>query len=589
MQPVWYDCCINSCICYLGIYTNADICPDCKEPRLSPSGRPRRFFCYIPLIPRLRALFQCIRLIELLQYRAKFVDDENVIHDIFSSEHYKTLRRSPVIIDGQELPYNHFSDPRDIALGLCTDAFLLFQRHRAGPSATPVLLVNYNLPPDVRTHLENLICIGVIGGPSQPKRMWTYLIPFEDELVLLAQGVPTFDALRRDMFLLHVYCIFCLGDIIAIQKLLNLRGVNAWMPCRTCRMRGILQPGKTNYYLPLNHPHKPGVPRQKWDPANLPLRTHAEILEQIKKISAAPTAARKHQLGKHHGFRTTDADWTGPVIGYRVQSTLNYARSFPWDWMHLFCENNIPNLVALWMGRFSDLKEDAGKGSFIIPSKIWQEINTETQEAVKNIPSVFVGAIPDLIMQRDRWTADIWAFWFVYIAPIVMRRRFQHEKYYRHMCDLIDIIKKTLQYEITRAEIEDLRANIISWVERYEEYYYQYDADRLSACLMVVHGLLHLVDDLLYAGPLWATWTFFMERFCGSLKRALRSRSRPWANLDRRAINVAHAHQLIVKYDLVEELLPHRASGGATSNEVVIPGCEYFRSLSLLSSLSVLI
>ncbi|RPD74679.1 hypothetical protein L226DRAFT_463839 [Lentinus tigrinus ALCF2SS1-7] len=208
------------------------------------------------------------------------------------------------------------------------------------------------------------------------------------------------------------------------------------------------------------------------------------------------------------------------------------------------------------MGRFSDLRREEGTGHFIIPDHIWQEIAQETKDAVKQLPAAFVGVIPDLITQRDRFTADTWAFWFMYIAPIVLRGRFQHVKYYKHACDLVSIMRRTLQFEIARTEIKQLRLDIISWVERYEEYYYQYDSERLSACLMVVHGLLHVADDMLFAGPVWGTWTFFMERFCGSLKRALRSRSRPWANLDRRALNIAHANQLLVKYDFEEELLP---------------------------------
>ncbi len=575
VQAKWYECCINSCICYVDIYSEAVECPECSEPRWSPSRHPRRYFCYIPLIPRLCALFQCIRLIQLMQYRSKFQHNPELILDVFSSEHYQNLKGSPVLVDGEELNHHHFSDPRDIALALCTDAFLLFQRHRSGPSATPLLLLNYNLPPQVRTHLENLICLGVIGGPGQPKRIWTYLVPFEEELAQLAHGVPTFDALSRSFFTLHTYCILCLGDIIAIQKMLNIRGVNAWTPCRSCRIHGILMPGKTNYYIPLNLPQQRGEQRKRWDPASLPLRTHDDILVQLDSMAAATTTAHRRRLGQHHGFRHDDPHCIGPVIGRRVQSTLDYARSFPWDWMHLFCENNIPNLVAMWMGRFSDLRRDEGTGHFIIPGAIWEEIAKETKAAVKDLPAAFVGSIPDIIMQRDKFTADTWAFWFIYIAPIVLRGRFQHEKYYTHMCDLVSIMRRTLQFEVTRTEVEQLRRDIISWVERYEEYYYQYNPQRLSACLMVVHGLLHIVDDILYAGPVWTTWTFFMERFCGSLKRALRSRSHPWANLDRRALNIAHAHQLLVKYDFEDELLPSRKDPDrASENETMIPGCE---------------
>ncbi|RPD69641.1 hypothetical protein L226DRAFT_471449, partial [Lentinus tigrinus ALCF2SS1-7] len=126
LKAMSYECCINSCICYLDLYADAQECPECNEPRLSPSGRPRRYFCYIPLIPRLRALFECIRLIKLLQYRANFVNDPEVVRDIFSCEHYQNLRATHVIVDGEHLGHVHFSDPRDIALALCTDAFLLF-------------------------------------------------------------------------------------------------------------------------------------------------------------------------------------------------------------------------------------------------------------------------------------------------------------------------------------------------------------------------------------------------------------------------------------------------------------------------------
>ncbi|KAI0368213.1 hypothetical protein BV20DRAFT_922388, partial [Pilatotrama ljubarskyi] len=84
--------------------------------------------------------------------------------------------------------------------------------------------------------LEHLICLGVIGGPKQPKRLHTFLIPFEEECVHLAHGVSTYDALDRSLFLLHAFCILCLGDIIAIMKLLNMRGVNALVPCRSCRI-----------------------------------------------------------------------------------------------------------------------------------------------------------------------------------------------------------------------------------------------------------------------------------------------------------------------------------------------------------------
>ncbi|OSD00420.1 hypothetical protein PYCCODRAFT_1469318 [Trametes coccinea BRFM310] len=222
------------------------------------------------------------------------------------------------------------------------------------------------------------------------------------------------------------------------------------------------------------------------------------------------------------------------------------------------------------MGRFSGLD-----GPYVIPDHIWLEIADETSKAVKTIPSTFVGVIPDIVYSRDVFTADIWAFWFMYVAPIVLRGRFQDDKYYTHLCDFIDIMKVTLRFETTRVELEELREKIVLWVLRYEEYYYQYEDSRLAACRLVVHGLLHVVDDILYVGPSWATWTFFIERFCGSLRSALHSRTKPWSNLDKRVTNLAHSAQLRAKYELEDELAPPVRSGttsAPTSQEQVYPG-----------------
>jgi anthranilate/para-aminobenzoate synthase component II len=38
--------------------------------------------------------------------------------------------------------------------------------------------------------LQNLICIGVVPGPNEPKYIGTFMEPLIDELEDLAQGVP---------------------------------------------------------------------------------------------------------------------------------------------------------------------------------------------------------------------------------------------------------------------------------------------------------------------------------------------------------------------------------------------------------------
>ncbi|KAF9487453.1 hypothetical protein BDN71DRAFT_1367081, partial [Pleurotus eryngii] len=56
--------------------------------------------------------------------------------------------------------------------------------------------------------------------------------------------------------------------------------------------------------------------------------------------------------------------------------------------------------------------------------------------------------------------------------------------------------------------------------------------------------LLHVASNIRNCGPVWATWTFFMERMCGVLQMGLRSRVQPWANLNKRLLHMTYLSQL---------------------------------------------
>ena len=85
-------------------------------------------------------------------------------------------------------------------------------------------------------------------------------------------------------------------------------------------------------------------------------------------------------------------------------------------------------------------------------------------------------------------------------------------------------------------------------------FYYQHREERLSACTLPIHGLLHVAVGIRFCGPVWTSWTFSMEQYCGVLQAALRSRRSPWSSLNRRILHMAYLAQLRAKYDLEEEL-----------------------------------
>lgn len=73
LKPRHFDYCPNSCICYAGSYATLSECPECYLSR-DPTGIN---FSYVPLIPRLRAIFSPPK-IQAMKYRYQLplkVDD----------------------------------------------------------------------------------------------------------------------------------------------------------------------------------------------------------------------------------------------------------------------------------------------------------------------------------------------------------------------------------------------------------------------------------------------------------------------------------------------------------------------------------
>src|ERR1700685_2309034 len=140
--------------------------------------------------------------------------------DVFDSAHYRGLLQSKVTIDGKEIPYNFFSDSRDIALGLSTDGFAPFKKRKQ--TTWPIIFVNYNLPPDIRVHMGNVMEVGTIPGPKKPKDADSFFFPAVQELKQLEVGVVAFDSLSDSLFVIRSFLIRVFGDIPAISMVMRV-------------------------------------------------------------------------------------------------------------------------------------------------------------------------------------------------------------------------------------------------------------------------------------------------------------------------------------------------------------------------------
>ncbi|KAB5591793.1 hypothetical protein CTheo_4785 [Ceratobasidium theobromae] len=533
IKPIDFDCCKNSCVCYTGYMADLDQCPHCNVPRLNPTGRPWSTFSYIPLIPQLRALYRNKKTCESLMYRANYKGNNEKIEDVFDGDRYKELREKYVTIDGEEQTYRFFEDDREIALGLSVDGMCPFKKRKN--SCWPLILVNYNLPPDIRTHLHNIYCVGVIPGPSSPHDINSFLQPLVDELLELAKGVEAVDILHEELFQLRAHLISVFGDIPALSKILEFIGHNGRYPCRFCKIeatRGQTSKGGTHLYCPLYRTNN------NIDPLDLPLRTHNETIR-----------LGYHVLNTKHDTVSADRATKCGIKGVSLLSRLpsiSIPASFPVEVMHMVWINLVPQLVDLWTGTFNNY--DAGIHNYLMDQATWDILGDMCGESGSTIPSSFGCRVPNL-KKRSNFIAESWSLWATQLAPNILRHRLK-EPCYVHFVRLIRLMKECMDYSLPRSELPRIREELALWVQDYEALYYQHNPERMQTCPVNLHYLLHIADSIQFLGPVWTYWAFPMERYCSFIGASVKSRRYPYANIARRIRDVTQLKVIREIYDL---------------------------------------
>ena len=105
--------------------------------------------------------------------------------------------------------------------------------------------------------------------------------------------------------------------------------------------------------------------------------------------------------------------------------------------------------------------------------------------------------------------------------------------------------------------------------------FYQNKPERLASCPLTVHCLLHIADNIKSQGPIWAYWSFVMERHCSNMQRAIKSRRHPYASIANYIVDVAKLEQVKLLYDLSDELSFHGPRTQARRTEWQSDACDY--------------
>ncbi|TFY75790.1 hypothetical protein EWM64_g8222 [Hericium alpestre] len=272
---------------------------------------------------------------------------------------------------------------------------------------------------------------------------------------------------------------------------------------------------------------------------------HKEIMEQAHAVQFALMQSESNQLAKQYGIKGIC------IISWL--SSISLSKSFPYDFMHLIWENLIKNLVLLWTGAFKGL--DEGLGSYQLTPTVWDAIGAATAASGSTIPGCYGARPPNILSDHSSTTADTWSFWTLYLGPVLLRQKFNSIKYYNHFTELVRLLHLCLQFTLTVSEIDTIRKGFKNWVVEFERLYYQHDPQHISTCPLTIHALLHIADIIEACGPVWAYWAFPMERYCGLIRPAIKSRKHPFASLDRYVVKAAQIIQIQLIYNLSEQPL----------------------------------
>ena len=174
--------------------------------------------------------------------------------------------------------------------------------------------------------------------------------------------------------------------------------------------------------------------------------SHDKFLKQGALVLEAPTNVAAKWLAKDSGIKGI------PLLS--SLNMLNFPFSFPLDFMHLIFENLIPNLIRQCTGTFKDL--DSGIENYTLLSEVWSEICKAGSVSGDTIPSSFGLWMPNIKTEHSSMMAEVWGFWSMYLAPILLQNCFSHRHYYNHFTCLVYFIHKCISFELKRSEIDEI-------------------------------------------------------------------------------------------------------------------------------------
>ena len=491
--------------------------------------QPFKIYCYRSLKKSLADILNRPGILEECRkcHIQRNIESES-LHDIYDGKVWKEFQSwngSPLL-----------STDNCYGLMMNIDWFQPFGRVQYSMGA--IYLSIMNLPRHLRFKQENILLVGLIPGPTEPKLSVNYFLkPLVDELLQFLDGVPLIVGRQQSPLLTHcvLLCVAC--DLPAARKECGFLSYSATVGCSRCYKQFPGAVGKKNYA---------GFDRTTWKP-----RSVSQHRKHVHQIETAKGSQQKNELITKHGCRYSELlrlPYFDPV------------RMTIIDPMH-----------CLFLGI-----------SKYVLKRIWIEQALLNIHSFKHIETVMeeltfplhLGRIPKNIFNCfGSFTADQMKNWTNMFSSFTLREVLLDEYWecWKHFVLASRII---CQKNLSLTDVTLADALLLQFCRRLERVY---SSDYITPNM---HMACHLKECITDYGPLHTFWLFAFERYNGLIENMPCNNRMVEVQFMRRFLRDIKFSSLPLPDSLCEDFhsqfdgLTSLCSGSLLENEVTISQCD---------------
>lgn len=426
---------------------------------------PYRIYSYLSIESSIQSLFSRPNFrLDCEKWRSRQINDGSLA-DVYDGKVWKEF----LCWNGVQF----LSEPYNLALTLNFDFFQPYKHIQYSVGA--IYLTIMNLPRELRYKPKNVVLVGLIPGPHEPKHdINSYISPLVDELLKFWNGINLniHSISGKKSVRCALLCVAC--DLPAGRKICGFPSFCAHYGCSRCFKRFPGGIGSMDYS---------GFEREKW-----PSRSGTNHCQVASTLTNFRTKAQQEAKESNAGCR------------YSELVRLPYfdpPRMLVVDPMHnLFLGTAKHYLKNIWME----------KG--IVSQKNFELIQQSVDSAI--VPAG-IGRIPSKILSGfSSFTAEQWKNWVTLFSLLSLQDCLQGDdlECWRHFVLACRILTK---YRITANDIVIADGLLLQFCKRTER---QYGKNKITPNMHMHCHLRSCIEDY---GPLHGFWLFAFERYNGIL------------------------------------------------------------------------